>query len=123
LPARIEQDAGAHAIHRITERERLRRIGEADTAAGARMTERSGTKDHGFHASGRAMAVVHRSHEAESEARRRIIGVTRGRCASGKPIQKSRSSGSATSSRKDVPSERPDTRRTSSPTVHPNVIM
>ena len=36
-----------------------------------------------------------------------MFGATRGSCSSGRPIQKSRPSGSAISSRKNVPSERP----------------
>jgi hypothetical protein len=52
-----------------------------------------------------------------------MTGATRCSCSSGKPIQKSMPSGSATASWKNVPSERPETRRTSSPTVQPKLIM
>src|SRR5439155_25823446 len=50
-----------------------------------------------------------------------LVGATRLSCSSGSPIQKSRPSGPATSSRKNVPRLRPLTRRTSSPTRNPNV--
>ena len=46
---------------------------------------------------------------------------TRASCSAGSPIQKSSPSGSAISSRKYVPTLRPLTRRTTSPTSHPKV--
>ena len=52
-----------------------------------------------------------------------MTGATSGSSASGSPMSNSSPSGWATSSRKKVPSERPETRRTNSPTVQPNVIM
>ncbi len=52
-----------------------------------------------------------------------MIGATRDSSSSGMPIQKSMPSGRVISSRKNVPSERPDTRRTISPTVQPKLTM
>ena len=50
-----------------------------------------------------------------------MVGATRLSSDDGRPIQNSRPSGSATSSRKNVPSVRPLTRRTISPTRKPKV--
>ncbi|SLJ83177.1 Uncharacterised protein [Mycobacteroides abscessus subsp. abscessus] len=44
-----------------------------------------------------------------------MLGATRASCSAGRPIQKSRPSGSATSVRKNVPMLCPVMRRTSSP--------
>lgn len=51
------------------------------------------------------------------------IRATRGSCASGSPIQALSPSGRATSSAKNLPSDLPVIRRTTSPTRNPNVML